>query len=501
MIKKLMTAASVAALLTGAASAQLKLEATGAGPTIDPASVIAEEVDFTALNATAAGVGSVELEIVTQGTIPPGQNLFLTIEATNATFATGLNGAEFTDGTTGAVVNTGGASGGSSVRYLITSNTGNDGSSSGNGADRVQLLLPFNMTSCGDVTFSVTEFETESAGTDIEGGSASLTTSGGGAPFALEPLLTCEDAYQATLAVDADDTTLDFNTDFEQFVVAAPDTATTAILGDFTLNVDTSIDIDLNGTAAAPAHILGFDADVDFADDTNIATGEAIPGVGALFTVAATATAANEVALSSTTAAASVADDGTFEIVISGASGDPVSPQTVSVSDATLTLDDTTFSLLATDDFLAADVEDLKLNGQYFGPFDWVSDSTKLVNTIFRVTGFDGVDDIPAQFVVQNSRNGAAFNGVYPFTILASDVQGSEIRLNSAAIEAEAGLFGTADVSIVFSSSLDLDVDRLLAGPSNAVVVPFGDGANDSGLGTPYGSTAPTTDNDDAGNF
>ena len=175
-----------------------------------------------------------------------------------------------------------------------------------------------------------------------------------------------------------------------------------------------------------------------------------------------------------------------------------VLPQTVSVSGAVLDLD-TSLDLQATDAFLSADVEDLKLNGQYYGPFDWVSDSTKLVNTIFRITGLDGASDIPAQVIVQNSRNG--LNGTFPFDILASDVEGSEVRLNSSALETIAGQFGTADISLVFSTSLDLDVDRLLAGPSTAVVVPFGDGANDSGTGSTYGTTPPSADNNDAGNY
>ena len=164
-------------------------------------------------------------------------------------------------------------------------------------------------------------------------------------------------------------------------------------------------------------------------------------------------------------------------------------------------LDDSGFSLVDTDSFNSADVEDLRLNGQYFGSFDWVSDGTKLVNTIFRITGLDGASDIPAQVIVQNARNGSAFEGVFPFTLLASDVTGSEYRMNSDMLEAIAGQFGTADISLVFSTDLDLDVDRLLAGPSTAVVVPFGDGANLDGSGGQANTTPPTSTNDDQGNY
>lgn len=105
-----MGAASAAALIAGAANAQLQLElsdvaATAAG-TINATSgtvTVAEEVDFAALSdATTGSVGTVGLEVLTQGQIPPGQNIFLTIELTNAVFASALNGDEVVSGDTGS---------------------------------------------------------------------------------------------------------------------------------------------------------------------------------------------------------------------------------------------------------------------------------------------------------------------------------------------------------------------------------------------------------------
>lgn len=491
---KLLGATSVAALLAGAASAQLALEqSAGGAPTVSAPYAIAEEVDFPALQLAGDADAVFGLEVLTQGVIPPGQNIFLTVNITNGTLTANLDGSEILGGITGAVVDTGGAIGDSSVRYLITTDTA-DLSTGDATRDGILLNLPVEVSSCGDVTFDVSEFETESGGTDIEGGSAALTVAG-----VATPAVTCEDAFQANLVVDADSTTLDFAAAFAEFVVAAPDTLTTGVLGDYDLTVDTTVNIDMNSTAATPGDVLGFASSIDFADTTNIVDGTATVAVGTLFADdgAPTLVSGSSIPLVGTTAATAATESGIFTVSIAGP-GFPVSPQTVSVSGAVLSLD-TGDNLLATDAFLTADVEDLKLNGQYFGPFDWVSDSTKAVNTIFRITGLDGLSDIPAQIIVQNSRNG--LNGVFPFTILASDVQGSEIRLNSAALEGVAGLFGTADISIVFSTALDLDVDRLLAGPSTATVVPFGDGANDSGTGSSYPTTPPTSDNDDAGNY
>lgn len=487
---KLMAAASVGALLAGAANAQLALEQDDAGSaTISAPYSIAEEVDF----AVAGPAGDLDaifgLEVLTQGVIPPGQNIFLTIQIQNGVLDANLDGSEFGGGITGAVVDAGGTIGDNSVRYLITTDT-IDLSTGDASRDGVVLDLPVQMSSCGDLTFSVTEFETESGSTPIEGGSAALAA----------PAVTCDEAFVTNVAVDVDNTVLSFLTGFTTFVVSAPDTATNAILGDFDFAVDTTVNVDLAATAADPAMVLGFASDIDFLDATGIVDGEAVPAGGdTLFDAGPTAIAGTTIPLVNSISPTNATETGTFELNIDGIN--PVSAQAVTVSNAEIDLDDATYSLQATDPFNSADVEDLRLNGQYFGPFDWVSDSTALVNTIFRITGLDSAGpDIPAQVIVQNSRNGN--NGVFPFTLLASDVQGSEVRLNSQALENIVGSsFRTGDISLVFSTDLDLDVDRLLAGPSQAVVVPFGDGANQDGSGGTVPTTPPTSTNDDEGNF
>ncbi len=493
---KLFAAASVAALMAGAANAQLAIEQDNpAGATITAPYSIAEEVDFPVAALAGdldAGLG---VAVLTQGVIPPGQNIFLTLNITNATLTANLDGSEIDAGITGAVVDDGGSIGDSFVRYLITTDTLD--SSNFLGLDGININLPIEMSGCGDVTVSVTEFATESGGTPIEGGTASLAA----------PAITCDEAFVTTLVPDADTTVLDFAGGFTNFVVAAPDTGTTAVLGEYDLVVDTTVNVDLAnnsltpdvGTPADPSMVLGFESSVDFVDANGVVNGTAAPGVGTLFDAGPTAVASNSVPLVGTPDATAAIEDGTFSILIDGSTS--IEAQTVSVSGAIIDLDDAGHSLQDTDPFNSADVEDLRLNGQYFGPFDWVSDGTKLVNTIFRVTGLDGLSDIPAQVIVNNARNGAATEGVFPFTLLASDVEGSEIRLNSDQLEAIAGQFGTADISLVFSTDLDLDVDRLLAGPSQAVVVPFGDGANLDGLGDQSPTTPTSPDNDDQGNF
>ena len=511
MIKKLLAATSVAALIVGGANAQLALVQTDAnGGDISAPYVLAEEVDFALLNATGNtdGIGQFGLAVLTEGVIPPGQNIFLTIQVTNGTIAGNLNGSEFADaagladgGVTGAVVNSGGVVGATSVRYLITTDIGDGSIAAFAGKDGVALTLPIRATGCGDVTFSVTEFATESGATPIEGGTASLTD--GLTPPKVIPAVTCKSAFAASLVPFAGGT-LDQDADpiFSTFDSAA----TVDQLGTFNLALAaTPIYRNLQGDAADYTDVTGFKADIDLESTAGILSGTAVPAVGALFDATALVSG-NDINLVGTVdATGAVPVTGRFDLNLkTGTSAASVSSQKVGVSDAVITLD-TTLGYKETDAFVASDVSDLVYEGTTFGPFDWVSDSTKAVNSIFRVTGLPTDQDIPLQIIVENARNGSAFNGVYSTTILGSSVQGSEVRLNSAQLEAIAGKFGTADISMVFSAEdsvneLDLDVDRLNASPSSSVVTPFGDNSNSDSSADSLSSTAIGV-NDDNGNY
>lgn len=493
---KLLGAASVAALIAGAAHAQLDLvQVSTGGEDISAPYVIANEVDFAALSDTTTGDSAVfGLEVLTQGQIPPGQNILLSVAVSNGVFTEDLiDGTTYVvGGETGAVVQSGGGIGTSSVQFLITTDA-LDTSIFGGGTDAIALELPVTMSSCADVSFSVTQFETEVGGNAIEGGTASLSDGAG----ELTPAVTCVDGFVATLAPDAAVSTINFATMFTSFVVAGPDTATDAVLGDFNLAITAGVNVDLQGTVAAPGQVDGFDVSIDFADVSGIADGTAAATAGAIFADAATAPTGTSIVLSSTTTATANPSTGTFSIGADGA--DPMMAQAVTASGGTITLNAP--FLQATDDFTAQDVEDLVFNGSTFGPFDWVADTNGRVNSIFRVTGLDAITaDVPALLIVENSRNGSASNGVFPFDVLATDVQGSEVRYTSSSLEGVAGAFGTADITMVFGGTLDLDVDRLLSGPSTATVVPFGDGANQDGTGVDA-TTRATTENDDEGNF
>lgn len=462
-LSRLLAASSVAALMAGAANAVVAIQHTGGS--VSSGYQIAEEVDFAELALANADDGTYGLEVGVDGTIPPGQNLFLTINVTNGKFTTALDGSEFTQGVTGAVVDAGGVADGNFVRYLLTSDGVATAASGKN--DHVALTLPIDIVGCASLSFSVSEFETEGAGTPIEGGAATQAT----------PSVTCVEAFDATMAPDGSTTTLDFGTAFSTFVVAGPDTAMTAVIGDALLSIDGAVNIDMDGTAAAPIHVLGFDASVDFVNGDNIVTVTAAPGVGNLFDDVA-AVAADAAPLSGAVPALTVADAAEIIIDIVGL-GFPVAAQSVSVSGAALSLDSTA-NLQAVDPFSSADVQDLILNGQTFGPFDWVADLNGATNNIFRITGLSA-NDVPAQLILTNSNAGV--NGVFPFTILASEINNGEVRINRTKIRNVVGSdYGTADVTFVLSTGDTLDIDRLTSTTATtAVVTPFGDGSNNDG--------------------
>ena len=136
----------------------------------------------------------------------------------------------------------------------------------------------------------------------------------------------------------------------------------------------------------------------------------------------------------------------------------------------------------------------LKVNGQVFGPFDWVGDTSVPVKSAFRVTGLPSVDGhgntigaYEGVITLENSSKGPAYDGDYKFSIPASAVVNGEINIMPGEMRTllEAGgapipaLYGRTDVTWNwFVESLGVDMDRLLN--TNGTFSDFGDNGNDS---------------------
>jgi hypothetical protein len=517
---KLLGAASAAALIAGAANAQLDLILSNVGsPDITSTYSIADEVDFDALSSLTTGDSAiVGMEVLAEGQIPPGQNVLLSVQVNNGVFSTDLiDGTDHVvTGQTGAVVQSGGTAGSNVVQFLVT--TDNADTSTVVGRDALGLNLPITVSSCGDVDFQVTQFQTtDTPAQVIEGGTASLSNGLAGVANLPVNAVECDEAFDATLVPDGG-TFLSYLTAFTTFwttadVPAGPTTDTapgTARLGIFNLDIDGTVNVDLSGTAAAPANVVGYTSTINFTvDDAGIASGVTTGTAGTFFnSTAPDVPAGNAITITEAGAAAVNPETADFSINAVGGTSSMMA-QVVNATGSTLSLGGVTGTyLMASDPFNFQDVEDLVFNGSTFGPFDWVADSSGRVNSIFRVTGLSPtMNPIPGLLVLTNSRNGN--NGVYPFTVAPTDVEGSEVRYNSTALEGIAGPFGTADVTMVFGApslttggaALDLDVDRLLSGPSTATVVPFGDNANSDETNGDADQIFPSVEGDDDGNF
>ena len=136
----------------------------------------------------------------------------------------------------------------------------------------------------------------------------------------------------------------------------------------------------------------------------------------------------------------------------------------------------------------------LKVNGQVFGPFDWVGDTTLPVKSAFRITGLPSVDghgntieNYEGVITLENSSKGSEYDGDYKFSIPASLVVNGEMNIMPGRFKQllEAGgapipaNYGRTDVTFNwFVESVNVDMDRLLN--TNGTFSDFGDNGNDS---------------------
>ena len=469
-LRKLFGAVSVAALIAGGAASAQTLTLT-ADPAMAPI-LLAEESDFT---------GDIEgvlptASVMTTTPLPIANGYLLTINLTGAAeFASTLDDAAIVPSpVASADVITSTVDPQQAIFVINTS-----------AADvmQIDLDLPVAITGCGgDVTIDVEL--TDAAGTPIEGGVASLTD--GGMPAAMPPvapaalnLLECEDAYQVTLvsdvvADDDEDTLLELDADFAEFVDdgSASDTATTATLGDFEVAI-TPMTVRSDGAGAFVA--------TDVADIESVAFSASFTDITNLSSVDTLGANADSIALSGTGAdtadfdfAPPVVGTGTLTLTVSGGAGDAVTPQQPAVIDDLVTF--VAAAGLVDEPFTGAtSLDGLELEGANFGPFDWVGDTSTIAVTVFRGTGFTPGAEPDAVVTLTNSSTGN--NDTYPITVTATgDAGQGQIVVTNGDIEAVAGPYGIADVTLTFFTGDPLDIDRLIA--TDGVVSAFGDDGN-----------------------
>ncbi|MEO1420227.1 MAG: hypothetical protein AAFU66_04635, partial [Pseudomonadota bacterium] len=369
--------------------------------------------------------------------------------------------------------------------------------------DTLTANLPVTITGC-DTPVTVTVTVLDSAGTGTVVPTTMLTTSAalgmGMIGDAVADLAECFDAFQPSITADntnlgtatnaGQDSQLSLASNFMQFLVDAmapmaglntspPDTATLASLS----RVDIPAPAPADGSTAVGDGLFNGNAANDppvAADVTSVTFTLTLGSTAGLGTPTLTA---GDLAMA--TGVASMTDPTvfTFTAAGSGAFGQdsfiqiPTATMAATISAQQPTVTNAAIDLAAgfvdqSVTVVGSGSDDLQLQGQAAGPFDWVPDATFAVNTVFRGTGF-GATAPEAAVTISNSSLGV--NGQFPITLPAP--QNGQIILNAQLIQDAVGQpFGIGDVTITTFSGTAVDWDRLYA--TNGVISAHGDTFN-----------------------
>ncbi len=513
-IKKLLATTAIAALAATSANAlDLQLFATPGAPAATLVSAatgtIANEVDLSGLGQNTI----LGMQVTTLTPLPAGDNVKLTVNLpTGVTFngqvtvgppagATLSLPNNFAGGLyTNSTVSSGGASGSSTVTFLIQA---------GGTTPGFNLALPVTMksaacTSSGPVTINLT---TE-VNTPIEGGSATLNDGVAPPNNKLINPLTCVDGLVSSAAAATTngviaDTAAGTNEDtilalpsYTGFIVGTDasgpftgvdDTATAAGLGTISASLTAGALSSIAGVALAPTDVGAVTFTVALSSSAGVASvsifdGDDVTGATSLMGPVATTAGSNNYVFSTTNAVviADLMDGNPDSIAVTLTGG--VAPVTLNNITASVTASTATFSdsaginLIANEPYASGALETIQRQASTFGPFDWVGDASKGSENLFRVTGA-GAASIPGEVIFTNSSAGK--NGTFPFTL--NTVNGEAV-LRTKATGANMSLdqlnpgYGRADVTFNFFAPTPTDIDRLqLRGD---VLSTFGGGAN-----------------------
>ncbi|MCA8903694.1 MAG: hypothetical protein H6881_00535 [Rhodobiaceae bacterium] len=440
MLKKFLATASVVGLVAGSAHA-VKLDNLN-GAAGDEPYPIASALDF----AGGAVTGSVDVVFgPSAGTFPTG-NVVLFVTISGATFDGALDGSEV-GGTSTSVISNGGASGASTVQFLIS---GANGCSVPNGdttldAGECSFSIPVELTGA-DVSVSV-GLETD-AGADVDNTNDTTRVS--------RSLVNVEPAFAIAISADTTDTIADLN------AVGGPFTAFTgasdSILGTFSVapnmvdygSGDQAVNVDLSGTAVSGADVDTIDVLVSGTMDAFEAGDVTFDGNSADDIDAATDEAAYD--------AAGLFDSGDLDIVV-------VPDGTTAIArsdyDVSITVTPDALSPLTSGTSKSASIQSIERNGTQI-TFPWTQSATQGASSgttsVFRIGNLDNVDAGAVFVEVKNSSVGA-FSNPGIVQLGTSIAAGGELVQNSAQIEAAVGNYGRGDLEF----TIEADPDTLTA--------------------------------------
>jgi len=475
MFKKLLLAASMAALTTGSAHAvnvtnsSLAAPALGLTPAMELNLPGVTPQEFTYLQGLSLNVDN-----PATSAFPTGTTVVVTI--------TLPAGVEFVPGNTGAATITGVNRDTSVDTMLTVTPTVSDPTSASFlvSTDSTQLVTieytgNLEVVDCDNAASNVTiTVVTDAQGTPVDGGTAISTV----------PLINnCKSALNHTVTADtANDSIVLLATDYESLA--------DNLVGNVAYYIDNSVDIDGLGNNMIDADITSIDFDVVLGD-----------GAGIQSVTVGTFPAVNVVG---DTASFSLSGADVTSILAAGNTGLPVTlqteaidgvnailNQTVEVANAEVTFNDGNADLdLNDEDVAVGPLESLVRQGQSFGPFDWNDGRAGRTTSVYRATGFEPQQQFDYTITMTNSIF-AAPNNVFRGTA-TSDIVG-EFVMTSVGFGGAVPPFGRGDAQITYEVPQDIDVDRLMV--RNGISTNFGDGSNEV---NPFflAPQTPTTDSD-----
>jgi len=454
MLKKLLLAASIAALTTGSAQA---LDITNNGTAIVPALELelpggaGQEFVFP-VNLTLA----VDVPASTAFPTSQGLNVVITLPAgvDNDPTMSALTGTLRAGGLDPNLVVTPINLGGNPLIYNVSTTS--------------TTLVALNFTGMMELTScptgaSVVVMDVTLASTTqpVDGGNA---TSG-------NIVEQCDSALSGTVAADATDTAIALSGGFEDINEAGgTPTQGPLTIGDINYTIDTAVGITGTDTDLMATDIASIAFDVDFGADASevAAVTLALNGVAAPVTSTITG---NTAAFIITGGDLGPFTDGTADAIrltVTGAN--PIVSQSITVSDAVVTFNNNTADLVPTIPGAEGAIDELQREGQNFGPFDWNDGRAGRTTSVYRVTGFNPGEVVDYTVTLTNSNRDGSFSGT-----LTADAVG-EFTMTSVGFGGVVGTYGRGDVSFNFERVGALDVDRLMV--RNGISTSFGGGAN-----------------------
>jgi len=467
MFKKLLLAASIAALTSTAAhvivpAMELNLPNSESQFDVDSTFVLSPNGSFPTSSAFL-------LEI----TLPDG---LVFGESASPDDLDGLD----VPGQLDVTVSSGGAEGDSTVAYLVTAQAAGEAS--------IQYSQNLLVTSCpaedSPIVMQANLLTTPPV--PIDGGIAVSDT----------VIATCASALNGEVLPEGNDTDIalgEGNTTFALFTEdgAAP-TAGPVPIGTVDYSIDTGVSVD-SDTPLSSGDVSSIEFDVEFGNVEGIALVELVlPDDTRIQVVPNPEEDGNSVTFlieDSSQIDNLTGDNGAATIYITSEGETPIASQQVEVSNAVVSfVQDNGLDLDENEVGANGPIDPLQREGQTFGVFDWNSGSPAGTISFYRITGLDPESE--TNYTVTISNSAQAVNGTYP-GVLFADETGEEIITSVGFGDAGVPAFVRADALINIETSDPIDVDRLLA--RNGIVTAFNDGSNNS---NGEGDEQPSNDDD-----